>query len=140
MNSHFRTSLVAALAAGLTLSAFNFPAEAAPSQRSEVQNGANSTLLSARKRHHHVRHYYNGERAALRTFGLIAGSIASIAAANEWRDHCGYYDCGYYGGYYGYGYAPRYYYYYHRPYWHHRWNPGYSYRYNHYRHSVHIHP
>ncbi|HEU5017300.1 MAG TPA: hypothetical protein VFT69_04950 [Pseudolabrys sp.] len=135
MNRHFRTPLVAALAAGLTLSSFGFAAQAAPSQQPEVRDAMASVALSARKRHHHrhYRHHRGGERAALQAFGLIAGTIASIAAANAWRDRCGYYDCGYYD------YGPRYYY---RPYRHHRWRHwrGYSRHYNHYRPGVHIIP
>jgi hypothetical protein len=61
----------------------------------------------AQARHYrHYSHHY-GNRAALHAFGLIAGTIASIAAAEEARR-----DCRSYGYcYYGYGYAPPPYYY-----------------------------
>jgi hypothetical protein len=56
----------------------------------------------------HYRHYlyHYGNRAALRAFGLIAGTIASIAAAEKARRDCRRY------GYRDYGYAPPPYYYY----------------------------
>jgi len=74
---------------------------------------AGTLSLSARShhhyhyRHHHYRHSGNS-RAALRMFGMVAGTIAGIAAADAARDdwHRGY---GYYGNYgyppppYGYG-------------------------------------
>jgi hypothetical protein len=119
MNYHFRAPVVATLAAGLTLTSFGFAAQAAPSRQPQVQDATAGIALSARKRHHHVRHHRSGERAAVRAFGMIAGTIAGLAAADAWRDRCGYYDCGYYD------YAPRYYY---RPYrhyrWHHHWHRG----------------
>ena len=75
---------------------------------------ADSLALSARANHyrHHFHHYrhYGGGRAALRMFGMMAGTIASIAAAQEARDEWRH---RYYYGYppppYGYdGYGPYY--------------------------------
>jgi hypothetical protein len=56
--------------------------------------------LSARKRHHHYRR--GNSRAAMQMFGMVAGTIASIAAAQHARNYYDRYD-GY--GYYGHGYA-----------------------------------
>jgi hypothetical protein len=64
----------------------------------------------ARHYRHYSRHY--GDRAALQAFGFIAGTIASIAAAEEARRDCRAY--GYCGGYGYYGYGPPPYYYRHR--------------------------
>ena len=52
--------------------------------------------LSARSHHHYRHHHYrhsDNSRAALRMFGLVAGTIASVAAADAARDdwHRGYY-------------------------------------------------
>jgi hypothetical protein len=73
--------------------------------KSEFQSPSRSpacwrSASSARHYRHYSHHY--GNRAALRAFGLIAGTIASIASAEEARRDCrryGYCD-------YGYGYAP----------------------------------
>ena len=54
--------------------------------------------LSARSHHHHDRHHYHrhsgNSRAALRMFGLVAGTIAGVAAADaardDWRRGYGY--------------------------------------------------
>lgn len=75
---------------------------------------ATTTDFSARRRHYRG----NNGAAALAAFGMIAGTIATIAANERRRDYYerGY---GYYGG--GYGYAPR-------PYYGPRFgNPGYRY-------------
>jgi hypothetical protein len=49
-----------------------------------------------------VRHYRSGNRAALQTFGAIAGTIGGIIAADQarraYRHH--------YNPYYSYGYSP----------------------------------
>lgn len=60
-------------------------------------SAAGALALSARSHHHYRHHYrhYGNSRAALRMFGLVAGTIASAAAADEWRrgyDDGGYYD------------------------------------------------
>ena len=62
--------------------------------------------VSARKRQRHVRHYRSGNRAALRTFGAIAGTIGGIIAANEARRAYRYYGPSYGYGYYPYAYQP----------------------------------
>lgn len=86
MHRTMRISLAAALAGLLALAAIG-PAQA---------------------RHDHPYDRHNGNRAALRAFGFIAGTIASIAAAEEARR-----DCRRYGYCYGYGYGPPPYYYRH---------------------------
>ena len=86
MSRTMRVSIAAALAGLLALTALG-PAQA--------------------RHYHHHRHYYghHGNRAALRAFGLIAGTIASIAAAEQARRDCRRY--GYcYGDGYGYGPPP----------------------------------
>ncbi|MCK9907979.1 hypothetical protein MXD81_02465 [Microbacteriaceae bacterium K1510] len=95
-----RSSIASAVAGVIALTAINIaPAQAASAKQPQAQSAA--TLdLSARKRHYH-RHYRN-DRAALQMFGMVAGTIAGIAAAEESRR---YYRRGY--GYYGdYGYPP----------------------------------
>jgi hypothetical protein len=82
----------------LAATSLALPAFAAP---------ADSQALSARSHHHHHHRHYGNSRAALRMFGLMAGTIASIAAANEARDEWRYrYEYGYPPpppyGYYGY--------------------------------------
>ena len=70
--------------------------------------GASDSLsLSARSRHHHHYRHHGDSRAAMRMFGMVAGTIAGIAAEQERRDY--YRDRYRYGygypppGYYGYG-------------------------------------
>jgi hypothetical protein len=106
------------VASALAVSSIGVSAAAAASATLPEQ--ASQTIdLSARSHHHHhyhhYRHYYhhhhgNG-RAALRTFGAIAGIIGGLAA----RDECRHYGGCYYGYAYpppGYYYGPRYYPYY----------------------------
>jgi hypothetical protein len=114
MRRTIRGSFVAALVGALALSALDpGPAQAAPVKQQQA-SGPATLDMSARRRHYR---HYGSNRAALRAFGLIAGTIASVAAAEAARR-----DCRYYGGcYYDYGYRygpPRYYYrhrYYYRP-------------------------
>jgi hypothetical protein len=106
-----RGSIAAALAAALTLTSLNLaPAQAAAAkgidQLQETQSTAATTDFSARRRH-----YRRGNAAALGAFIGVFGTIAAIAAANQYRDDYYYYGDPYYGGYgYGpsFGYAPRY--------------------------------
>lgn len=75
-------------------------------------SAADSTTLSARKRHHsHQRHHHGNSAAAMRMFGMMAGTIMGIAAAEQereyWRDR----------SYYGYPPPPRYRYYPYRRYY-----------------------
>ena len=101
MRRTLRSSITAALAATLALTAFNLsPAQAAPAKKPQAQAAA-TVDLNARQR----RHYRRGnDQAALQMFGIIAGTIAGIAAAEESRR---YYRRGYgYDGGYGYRYAP----------------------------------
>jgi len=72
----------AAASAGVSAKQAVAPVGAAQVQTDEV---------SARKRQGHVRHYRSGNRAALRTFGAIAGTIGGIIAANEARRAYRYY-------------------------------------------------
>jgi hypothetical protein len=65
---------------------------------------AGTLSLSARSHHHYRHHQYRhsgNSRGALRMFGMVAGTIAGIAAADAARDD---WRRGY--GYYGYGYPP----------------------------------
>lgn len=109
-----RSSIAFAVASAVAFTAMGTaPTQAASVKQPQAQSA--STLdLSARKRHYH-RHYRN-DRAALQMFGMVAGTIAGIAAAEESRR---YYRRGY--GYYGYydypppapyygGYGPYYHY------------------------------
>jgi hypothetical protein len=107
MRRTIRGSIVAALAGALALSALDLgPAQAVPVKQQQA-SGPATLDLSARRRHHRYYRHYGSNRAALRAFGIVAGTIASIAAAEAARR-----DCRYYGGcYYGYGYGPPPYYY-----------------------------
>lgn len=90
-----RSSIAFAVAGAIALTAINIaPAQAASAKQPQAKPAATFDL-SARKRHYH-RHYRN-DRAALQMFGMVAGTIAGIAAAEESRR---YYRRGY--GYYGY--------------------------------------
>ena len=117
MNRRLHRSLAVVVAAGLMFSSFDGAAQAVPAQGVQAQSPASLTL-SARKRHRHYRSRA-GERAALRAFGIIAGTIATIAAAQAARDR--YDDCCYDRYYYG-GPPRRYY---GRL---HRWHRHYDYR------------
>jgi hypothetical protein len=99
MRHKIRGSIAAALVGALALGVLDFrPAQAAPAKQQQI--GAATLDLSARRRHHRYNRHHGGNRAALRAFGIIAGTIASIAAAEAARRDCRYYgDC-----YYGYGY------------------------------------
>ena len=63
-------------------------------------SASDSLSLSARSRHHHHYRHHGDSRAAMRMFGMVAGTIAGIAAEQERRD---YYRDRYRYGYYGYG-------------------------------------
>ncbi len=95
MRSIFRTSIAVGIVTALALTAVDLrPAEAAAGKQPQAQSAA--TLdFSARRRHSR---YYRNDRAALQMFGIVAGTIAGIAAAEQSRR---YYCRGY--GYYGYG-------------------------------------
>ncbi|HET9617386.1 MAG TPA: hypothetical protein VFP74_09465 [Pseudolabrys sp.] len=61
-------------------------------------SASDSLSLSARAhRHHHAHRHHGDSRAALRMFGMVAGTIAGIAAEQERRDGYGYPPPGYYG-------------------------------------------
>jgi len=103
MINPFRSSIAVALAAALTLTALPFGASQANAASRKPEAAAAGTLdLSARKRHYHRR---GNSRAAMQMFGMVLGTIGTIAAAEEARR----YRHSYYGPY-GYGYAPRPYY------------------------------
>ena len=99
-----RTALVVTTAAALALVSFDLrPAAAAPQSGPAVvkQNAGADEISSARKRRRGVH-----PAVPLAAFGAIAGTIASIAAAERRRD---YYErrYRYHGGYYApYAYAP----------------------------------
>lgn len=70
---------------------------------------ADSLDLSARRHHRHHHHHHGNSAAALRMFGLMAGTFAGIAAAQAERDE----------------WRHRYYYGYSRPYGYYYGGPGY---------------
>jgi hypothetical protein len=78
--------------------------------RPSAARSSDITDFSARRRYYR---YYRNDAAALGAFAAIAGTIATIAAARQYR-HRYYY--GYPYGYYGYGYTPYGYPYYSPPY------------------------
>jgi len=83
MRNKFRSAIVAALAATVTLTSIHLtPAEAA--SKNAVSN-TTSTEFSARRYHR------GNSRAAMAMFGLVAGSIMAAAAADQYSDV-------YYGG------------------------------------------
>jgi hypothetical protein len=93
-----RGSIAALLAAAVTLSSFDVvPTQAAAAGQPQLQT-ADMHDLSARRRH-----YRGNDRAALRMFGMVAGTIVGIAAAEQARRN---WRRGYYGYYDGYGYPP----------------------------------
>jgi len=103
MRFHTRRSMAVALAAAMALTSLNLaPAQAAAPKSSGqsqlTQSIATITDFSARRRH-----YRRGNAAALGAFMGVFGTIAAIAAANQYRD--GYY----YGDPYSYGPGPYYY-------------------------------
>ncbi len=120
MRFHVFRSMALPLAAAMTLTSLDLaPAYAAASKGQQaIQN--TSTDFSARRRRH------SGNRAALGAVIGMFGTIAAIAAANEYRDR--YY---YYGDPYDYGPYP----YYGGPYYGYGWGGGYRY----YRGSGHHH-
>ena len=100
MRFHARRSVVTAFAAAMTLTSLNLaPAQAAApkaSAQSQLsQSTATTTDFSARRRH-----YRRGNAAALGAVIGVFGAIASIAAADRYRDRY-YYGDPYYGSYYG---------------------------------------
>jgi hypothetical protein len=108
MGNKFRSSVATLIVAGMVLTSLNLgSAQAAPKQ-AQVQ-AAGTLDMSARSRQHqrqYNRHRGN-DRAAIAAFGMVAGAIAGIAAAQESRR---YYRQNYYDGYddypppaYGYG-------------------------------------
>lgn len=99
-------AIAAALAGALLLTSLPV-AQAASSQKSGpglTQAAATATDISARRRHR------GNSAAALAAFGLIAGTIATIAANQERRDYYERYGGYGYGGGYGYYGPPRPYY------------------------------
>jgi hypothetical protein len=95
MGDRFRSSVATLIVVGMVLSALDLGSAQAAPRQAQVQ-AAGTYDLSARKRHYHSR---NDSRAAIAAFGMVAGTIAGIAAAQESRP---YYRGGYYGGYYDY--------------------------------------
>lgn len=94
--------LAVALAGAMALPAL--PAAAASAKAAGISAdpvATTTTDFSARRRHYRG----NNGAAALAAFGMIAGTIATIAANERRRD---YYERGY--GYYGYAPPPRPYY------------------------------
>ena len=97
MQNPLRGSIAAVLAAAVGLSPLAASAVQAAGSRQPQVETAGTLDLSARKRH-----YRRGNsRAAMQMFGMVLGTIGTIAAAEEARR----YRHRYYG-HYGYGYAP----------------------------------
>jgi hypothetical protein len=104
-----KSMLIAATAIAIALTSFDLrPAAAAPQGGPAIvkKNAGADEISAARKRR------YRGNPAVpLAAFGILAGTIASVAAANAQREYYErpYYAPGYYGapayGYYGGGYA-----------------------------------
>ena len=94
MTKRMNGSIAAALAIAVAVTSLNIaPAQAASKSPQAAQT---STDFSAR------RHWRGGNRAALGAVVGIFGTIAALAAADQYNN-------GYYGDGYGYGYAPGYY-------------------------------
>ena len=108
----FRRTTAIALAAALAVTSFGLaPAQAAPAAKqaqAQPAEAATTIDLSARKRHHRYRSSRGGQRAALAMFGMMMGTIATLAARDRYRDRYGYYGHRYYGHRHYYG-GPRYY-------------------------------
>jgi hypothetical protein len=122
MTTTVKRTLVGALSAALVLTSFSIaPAHAVPAGKKPAAAPAQAadtmpTDISSRRRH------YRGTNpaAALAMFGLVAGTVAAVAASRRHRHHYGvpyaygvpyggYYGAPYgYGPYGGYGYGPRY--------------------------------
>ncbi len=100
-----KSALVVTTAAALALVSFDLrPAAAAPQSGPAIakQNAGADEFSSARKRRRGVH-----PAVPLAAFGAIAGTIASIAAAERRRDYYERRHYGYYGGYGApYAYAP----------------------------------
>ena len=97
-----KSALVLTTAAAIALTSFDLrPAQAAPQSGPAIakQNGADE-FSAQRKRRRGSEH----PGVPLAAFGMIAGTIAGIAAAERRRD---YYDYGGPYAYGGYGYAPQ---------------------------------
>lgn len=118
MRRQTRSSIAAALIGALTLSSIGFaPAQAAPAKQQQAEEAAAVELSARSRRHsrhrHHHHRYRSDNRAALQMFGLMLGTIASLAAADRARSDCRRY--GYCDGYRdGYRHAPPPYYRYRR--------------------------
>ena len=100
-----KSALVLTTAAAIALTSFDLrPAQAASGSGPAIaqQNGADEFSGQRKRRHGRVH-----PGVPLAAFGIIAGTIAGIAAAERRRD---YYERPYYGGPYaygGHGYAPQ---------------------------------
>ncbi len=109
-------SIAAALTAAVTLTSLDLAPAYAAASKDQKTIQKTSTDFSARRR----RHY--GNRAALGAMIGMFGTIAAIAAANEYRDRYYYYGDSYYGGPYPYyGGGP----YYGGPFYGYGWGGGY---------------
>jgi hypothetical protein len=87
MRHKIRGSIAAALVGALALGVLDFrPAQLAPAKQQQI--GAATVDLSACRRPHRYYRHCGSNRAALCAFGIIAGTIASIAAAEAARRDC----------------------------------------------------
>jgi hypothetical protein len=104
MRANLRTTLTRSIAGVVAAATFAAtmplsPAAAAQTKPAGVSAPAAAvTDLSARKRHYRHHRHGNGA-AALGAFAAIVGTIGAVAAAQDRRDYCYRYGCGY--GYYG---------------------------------------
>lgn len=101
MTHKLRGSIAALVVGALALTSFPLASAQAASGK-QPQASAATIDLSARKRHYYRRG--GDSRAAMAMFGMVAGTIASIAAAEEARRYRERYGYGYYGGPPPYGY------------------------------------
>jgi hypothetical protein len=102
MTTTFKRSVAGALAAAVLLTSFGFAPAQAASAKPQVAQSQATTDFSARSR----RYSRGNSAAALAAFATVFGTIAVLAAQDQYRND--YYGpgYGYYGG--GYGYAPGY--------------------------------
>ena len=101
-----KSALALTTAAAIALTSFDLrPAQAAPEGGPAIAKQNSADEFSAQRKRRRGRGVHPG--VPLAAFGMIAGTIAGIAAAERRRD---YYERPYYGNPYaygGYGYAPQ---------------------------------
>jgi uncharacterized membrane protein YidH (DUF202 family) len=94
-------AMAVATATAIALTSFGVGSGALAAPVKTSQAGAQTaTEFSARARHHRSHRRHHGNAAALGLFAATLGTIATIAAADRYRERY------YYDGPYGYGGAP----------------------------------